>query len=183
MKNIVVYESRYGSTEKYAKWIGEELRCEVCKIGEVSTEELLNYDTIIFGGWLHAGKIKGFKKIYNDIEKLKNKNLIVFYVGLSIIENQIYEEIKKNNFKDADNIKQFYLRGAFNYSNLTTTDKLMMNMFKRILKKKKEEEMDENTRGMLDAYINPVDFTDKNNIKPIIEMVNFISSRKDDLPF
>lgn len=175
MKSIVVYESRYGSTEKYAKWIGEELKCEVCEIDEVNTEDLLNYDTIIFGGWLHAGKIKGFKKIYNNIEKLKNKNLIVFYVGLSIMENSIYEEINKNNFKDADNIKQFYLRGAFNYNNLTITDKLMMNMFKIILKSKKEEEIDENTKGMLDAYINPIDFTDKNNIKPIIDMVNLIN--------
>ena len=34
---------------------------------------------------------------------------------------------------------------------------------------------------MLDAYINPVDFTDKNNIKPIIETVNLISAQKDEL--
>lgn len=64
MKNIVVYESKYGSTEKYAKWIGEELNCKVSKISDVTTEELLNYDNIVFGGWLQAGKIKGFKGIY-----------------------------------------------------------------------------------------------------------------------
>lgn len=172
MKSIVVYESRYGSTEKYAKWIGEELKCRVSKIGDVNTEELLSYDNIIFGGWLHAGTIKGFKHIYKDIDKFRDKNLIVYYVGLSIMDDRVYEEVKKNNFKDDDDIKQFYLRGAFNYNKLTTTDKLMINMFKVILKRQKEEEMDENTRGMLDAYTNPIDFTDKDSIKPIIDEVN-----------
>lgn len=175
MKSIVVYESKYGSTEKYAKWIGEALNCKVLKIGNVNSDDLLNYNNIIFGGWLHAGSIKGFKQIYKDIDKLKNKNIIVFSVGLSIMDDKVFEEVNKNNFKDMENIKHFYLRGAFNYKNLTASDKLMMNMFKMMLKKQKEEEMDENTKGMLDAYTTPVDFTDKDSIKPIIEAVNVIN--------
>lgn len=175
MKSIVVYESKYGSTERYAKWIGEELSCKVSKISDVSVDELLNYDNIIFGGWLHAGNIIGLKNIYKDIEKFKHKNLIVFYVGLSIVDDKVYEEVNKNNFKDIDNIKTFYLRGAFNYKNLTAGDKVMMNMFKMILKKQKEEEIDENTRGMLDAFTNPVDFTQKENINPILDAVKTIN--------
>ena len=175
MKSIVVYESKYGSTEKYAKWIGEELNCRVSKISDVSTEDLLKYDNIIFGGWLHAGKIKGFKNIYNEREKLRNKNLVVFYVGLSVSDTKELEEVKKNNFKDMVDIKDFYLRGAFNYKKLTTTDKIMMNVFKMILKRQKEEEMDENTKGMLEAYNTPVDFTQKEAIKPIVESVKEIT--------
>lgn len=175
MKSIVVYESKYGSTEKYAKWIGEELNCKVSKIGDTNIEDLLNYDNIVFGGWLHAGSIKGLKQIYKDIDKLKNKNIIVFSVGLSIMDDKVFEEVNKNNFKDMENIKHFYLRGAFNYKNLTASDKLMMNMFKMMLKKQKEEEMDENTKGMLDAYTTPVDFTDKDSIKPIIEAINVMN--------
>ena len=175
MKSIVVYESKYGSTEKYAKWIGEELNCRVSKISDVSTEDLLKYDNIIFGGFLHAGNIKGFKNIYNNREKLRNKNLVVFYVGLSVDDTKEIEEVKKNNFKDMVDIKDFYLRGAFNYKKLTLNDKIMMNVFKIILKRQKEEEMDENTKGMLEAYNTPVDFTQKEAIKPIVESVKEIT--------
>lgn len=49
MKSIVVYESKYGSTEKYAKWIGEELNCKVSKIGDTNIDDLLNYDNIVLG--------------------------------------------------------------------------------------------------------------------------------------
>ena len=31
--------------------------------------------------------------------------------------------------------------------------------------------MDENTRGMIDAYTNPVDFTDRKNIREIVSLV------------
>ena len=137
MKSIVVYESRYGSTERYAKWIGEELNCKVSKIKDVSIDELLNYDNIVFGGWLEAGKIKGLKDISKNYQKLKNKNLIIYYVGLSIINDEMQREIRKNNFQDMDNIKDFYMRGAFNYENLNIIHKVMMSMFKFILKKQK----------------------------------------------
>lgn len=170
MKSIVVYESRYGSTERYAKWIGEELNCKVSKIKDVSIDELLNYDNIVFGGWLEEGKIKGLKDISKNYQKLKNKNLIIYYVGLSIINDEMQREIRKNNFQDMDNIKDFYMRGAFNYENLNIIHKVMMSMFKFILKKQKD--MDENTKGMLQAYEIPVDFTKKENIKPLIEAVN-----------
>lgn len=175
MKSIVVYESKYGSTERYAKWIGEELGCRVSNISEVSLEELLTYDNIVFGGWLHAGTIKGLKKISDNIEKFKNKNFTVFYVGLSMIDNidnREYKEVKEKNFKDMKDINTFYLRGAFNYQKLNFVDKIMMTIFKFILKKQKEEEMDDNTKGMLDAYDNPVDFVNKESIKPIIESLN-----------
>ena len=152
MKSIVVYESRYGSTERYAKWIGEELNCKVSKIKEVSIDELLNYDNIVFGGWLEAGKIKGLKDISKNYQKLKNKNLIIYYVGLSIINDEMQREIRKNNFENMDNIKDFYMRGAFNYENLNMIDKVMMSM--------------------LQAYEIPVDFTKKENIKPLIKAVN-----------
>ena len=78
MSNIVIYESKYGSTEKYAKWIAEELNCKISKLSEINIDELTNYDNIIYGGWIHAGKLEGFNKIQVNGDKLKNKNLLVF---------------------------------------------------------------------------------------------------------
>ena len=61
------------------------MNCKVSKISDVTTEELLNYDNIVFGGWLHAGKIKGFKDIYENIHKFKHKNLIFHTQGHFLI--------------------------------------------------------------------------------------------------
>ena len=152
MANIVLYESKLGSTERYAKWIGEELNCKVSRISNVNIEELANYDNIIFGGWIHCGKLEGFKKIQNNIDKFKSKNFLVFASGLSITEDKVYKNFKKKSFKDFNNLQDFYLNGAFNFNNLTFLDKVMMRIFKIILKMQKPEKRDEATIEMLNAY-------------------------------
>ena len=169
---VVVYESRYGSTKKYAQWIAQDLGCTLIETKDATVEKLQTFDTIIYGGWLHAGSIKGFKVISKDIDKLKDKNIVVFSVGCSTGKRE--EDIKgveKVNFKGLQDIKHFYLRGAFNYQNLNMIDKVMMNMLKIKLKKIKEEDRDEDTRGMLDAYINPMNFANKDNIKLLVSYV------------
>lgn len=63
----------------------------------------------------------------------------------------------------------FYLRGGFDFDKLTAKDKVLMKMLKVKLQKTKERTEDE--QGMLDAYDTPVDFSDKENIRPLIEFV------------
>ncbi|WP_304341177.1 flavodoxin domain-containing protein [Metaclostridioides mangenotii] len=171
-KIAVVYETRYGSTKKYAQWIAQDLGCTLIEKKDATVEKLKIFDTIIYGGWLHAGNIKGFKVISKDIDKLKDKNIVVFSVGCSTGErDEDIKTIEEMNFKDLQDIKHFYLRGAFNYKNLNMIDKVMMNILKIKLKGIKEGDRDEDIKGMLDAYINPMDFTNKDNVRSLVSYV------------
>ena len=172
MSNIVLYESKYGSTERYAKWIAQELNCKISKLSETNIDELTNYQNIIYGGWIHAGKLEGFNKIQENDDKLKNKNLIVFSVGLSKTEDSSYKKFKDKNFKDFKNLQHFYLRGAFNFNNFIFIDKIMMGIFKQIIKIKKA---DTENKDILAAYDKPVDYTNKENMKPIVKAVKNLS--------
>ncbi len=168
MSNIVVYESKYGSTERYAKWIAKELNCKISKLSETNIDELTNYQNIIYGGWIHAGKLEGFNKFQENAYKLKNKNLLVFSVGLAKTEDPSYKNFKDKNFKDFTNLQHFYLRGAFNFDKLNLIDKIMMRIFKLMIKIKKAET---ENKDILTAYDKPVDYTNKENIKPIVNAV------------
>ena len=171
MSNIVVYESKYGSTEKYAKWIAEELNCKVSKLSETNLDELNNYDNIIFGGWINAGKLEGFKIIKKHKEKLKDKNLLVYAVGLADGEDPQYQAFKEKNFKEFNNIQTFYLRGARNFNILTLKDKVMVSVFKMILKRQEQEKRDENIISMMNNNSKSVDFTNKEAIQPILQVI------------
>ena len=60
MKRIVViYQSAYGYTQTYAEWIGQELNCPCFSKKGFRSQDLSNYDVIIFGGGLYAGGING----------------------------------------------------------------------------------------------------------------------------
>ena len=48
MNNIaVVYQSHYGTTKKYAEWIGEELEARVLEVSQAAAPDLEKYNNII----------------------------------------------------------------------------------------------------------------------------------------
>lgn len=168
MKTIVVYKSETGFTKKYAEWIAKELGADIFNISKVNIDILKSYDTIIYGGYLHAIGIGGVKLITKNLDKLKDKKLIVFATGATPPRVDDINKVRNKNFniEQQKYVKFFYMRGGFNYEKLGFFDKLLMNMLRLMLKSKKELSPDE--RGMLLSYDKPIDFSDKRNIKDLI---------------
>lgn len=169
MKTIVAYRSKSGYTKKYAQWIAEELGCDIREDPELS--DIAGYDTIIYGGGMYAGGFNGVKLITRNPDKLSGKKIALFAVG-----SNPGREHEMKPFWDRiltaeqqKTIGHFYLRGGFDFDKLTASDKILMKMLKVRLLNKKERTEDE--QGMLDAYDTPVDFSNKENIRPLIEFV------------
>ena len=59
MKIIVVYKSKTGFSEQYAKWIQTALNCDIIPLNQLKTLE--GYDLVIYGAGLMAGKMNGLK--------------------------------------------------------------------------------------------------------------------------
>lgn len=172
MKIIIVYKSVSGFTKKYAGWITKELNADIKTQNKVNKNILEKYDLIIYGGCLHAVGVFGLKKIKKIISQLKNKKLIVFSVGASPYKKGILDEIKRNNFSKKENVKFFYLRGGFDFTKLNVINKIIMFLFIKKIKHKKEKTEDE--KGMLLAYEKPVDFTKKEKINELVKYVRKI---------
>jgi len=170
MKDIaVVYRSKSGFTKKYAEWIAEEANADLLLGKETKLDDLMPYKAIVYGGAFYAGGINGIKLITDNYEKLKDKKLIIFCLGATPVRPEIYEEIKNKhlNPEQQQNIELYMFRGGFDYDKLTFIDKILMNILKYQLKHKKDPTPDE--VGMLNSYSHPFDFTDKKQIKPIID--------------
>ncbi|MDR3596583.1 flavodoxin domain-containing protein [Clostridium sp.] len=174
MKTVVIYKSKTGFTRKYAEWIAEELSADIFEASKVKINTLNKYDTIIYGGSLYAVGIIGVRLIKKNINKLKDKKLVVFATGASPSRDNVISEVIDKNFTvdEQKDIKFFYLRGGFNYNKLNPFDKFLMKLLKWKIKNKKQEELSADEIGMLAIYDKPVDFTDKNNIYKIITYAN-----------
>lgn len=169
MKTIVAYKSKSGYTKTYAEWIAQELDCDIKENAEIS--DIIGYDTIIYGGGMYAGGFNGIKLITKNLDKLSGKKIALFAVGSNPGREHEMQPFwdKVLTAKQQKNIGHFYLRGGFDFSKLTSGDKILMKMLKVRLQKLKERTEDE--QRMLDAYDTPVDFRDKDNIKPLIDFV------------
>ncbi len=171
MKAIVIYKSKYGSTKSYAQWIAQELSCEAVDASKVKISDLSEYDTIIYGGGLYAEVIAGISLITKNIDKLKDKKIIVYTTGITPPECREYYDklVVEKNFKGGvlPNIKIFNYPGKMVISELSLVHKTAIKTLKKIMSDKKEPtEMEKLLINLCDL---DGDFSDKSLIKELIE--------------
>lgn len=97
--------------------------------------------------------------------------MIIFTVGLaSTDDKEIFKPILEKNFTEEmrEKMKFFHLRGGIDYKRLNFIHKSMMAMLKKMVAKKKPEELTEEDKMMLDTYGDKVDFTDIKTIEPLV---------------
>ena len=175
VKTLIVYFSKYGTTKEYAEWIAKELNGDIYSINKFNENILNNYDTIIIGSGLYAGKVKGVDLLVKNYETLKNKKLVIFTCGLadySKSENMdsIFGRLKTEfPEKIIEEIKIFYLRGGINYKKLNLKHKIMMSLLKRMVTKKGLHKINEEDKMLIETYGKTLNFTDKNSIIELLE--------------
>ncbi|MCI9099346.1 MAG: flavodoxin [Lachnospiraceae bacterium] len=169
MKTIVIYNSQTGFTKRYARWIAEAAGADCLELSAAKRRSLESYDAIVFGGWACAGSIKKLGWFKENIEKWADKKLIAFCVGASPIDNPEVEQSLKQNFKEPElkKVNIFYCPGGLNYEKMPASSRLMMKMFIKMLKAKKDKT--EAEREMIKMISASYDISDKRYIEPVLE--------------
>ena len=149
MSRAIIYKSKTGHTERYAKMLSKELNipCYSYKDAKVSEN-----DEVIFLSYIYASKIMGLSKI------LKKYNVkVVIAVGALA-----YSKDYLNALKDANNIKLpfFYLRGGIDYSKL--------NFFFRKLLPVIGKDIAKDDKELLNLFKNGGDFVTKDNLNEVL---------------
>ena len=171
MKTIVIYKTKYGSTKTYAEWIAEELGCDAVDVKSVKIDDLLCYDTIIYGGGLYAEVINGVSIITKNIEKLKDKKIIIYTTGITPADVTDYYngEVLERNFKNGvpENIKIFNFLGKMIIDELTPVHRAALVSLKKIMSAKKNPS--DMVKLLIDLCDADGDFSDRNSIAPLVE--------------
>mgnify|MGYP001063575345 CR=1 FL=1 len=169
MKTIVIYNSQTGFTKRYAEWIAEATGADCLELSAAKKKDLTTYEAIIFGGWACAGRINKISWFKGNIDKWTDKKLIAFCVGASPIDNPEIEVALRQNFNEPElkKVKTFYCPGGFNYEKMSAPSKLMMKMFLKTLKAKKEKTTEEQI--MIKMVSSAYEISDKKYIEPILQ--------------
>ena len=175
MNTVVVYTSKYGSTEKYAHWIAEALGCNAKKLSELSSEDLSNFDTVIYGGGLYAGGIAGFKKFLSKLRSTDDKTLALYMVRLTNPEmKDDYDQVADKNIPPEwkNKFKIFAFRGDQQFSRMSVLHKIMMRVPKSMAEKKPLEQRTEEDRLFIESFGKDVFFSNKDSILPLVDYIN-----------
>ncbi len=165
-KVAVIFKSKYGSTQKYAKWIADALKADL--IPHRHAERALkenDYDTFVYGGGLYAYSINGISLVKKHSDKMGKKKLVIFAVGAGGDDPKLSEAVKDKNLKALPNHDFYLFRGSFDYGRLSMPDKLIMQAFKQMSKSQDSQAVKE----IIDAFSTPQDWCRREYILPLVK--------------
>ena len=172
MNGIILYQSKYGATKRYADWLSEETGFKCIETRKADISEIITYDTIILGGGIYASGIAGLSFLKKNINKLTGKKILVFCCGASPYEENAFQQIREHNLKDnLSDIPLFYCRGAWDIDTMSFKDRTLCNLLRKAVAKKDPSDYEIWENALMAARDNKCDWTDKKYIEPIIECI------------
>ena len=170
MDGIILYQSKYGASEIYARWLSEQTGFTCIETKNARISAVLEYDIIILGGGIYASGISGLSFLKNNIDYLKEKKISVFCVGASPYEEEAYNEIVKHNMKDElSNIPCYYCRGIWDIKAMNLIDRSLCTMLKKMVAKKDPKDCKAWERALMQTNDDRSDWTDQKYLKPILD--------------
>lgn len=169
-KGIILYQSKYGATKKYAQWLQEETGFDCMETKAANLRRVCDCDIIILGGGVYASGIAGFSFLKKNIEHLAGKRILVFGVGASPYDEAAVAGIKKLHFKDElSGVPFVYCRGAWDEDAMTFKDRTLCRMLQKAVAKKTPDTYEPWERALMCAVGQKCDWTDRKYLEPILD--------------
>ena len=166
---VILFQSKYGATQKYAKWLAEELEFDCIETKHADVKTVEKYDTIILGGGIYASGIAGLSFLRKNYSAFQGNKVAVFCVGASPFEDSAFRQIVDHNFKGAiAGIPCFYCRGAWDEEKMTFGDRTLCKMLQKAVSKKDPADYEIWEKALMCAVNQKCDWTDKSFLEPII---------------
>lgn len=169
MKNgIIIYQSKYGATKKYANWLMEITGFDCIETPKARLEMVIQYESIVLCGGVYASSIAGLSFLKKYFRNLKGKKIAVFCVGASPYNEKALNDIKKLHLKDElSDIPLFYGRGAWNESRMSFKDRTLCNLLQKAIAKKNPNTYEPWMKALMSAVGKSCDWTDKKYLTSI----------------
>ncbi len=183
MKTAVIYSSQTGFTKRYANWIASAAHADCLDVSAASTEDLSQYDAIVFGSWISGGYLHDLHWLKDNLPTCPDQKRILYIVGASPSENEEVKRLRKKCLRafEEHNVKDiFYCPGGFNLEKLPASSKAMMKLFIRtfLAKKNKTEPQALMARLIVKTY----DVTNPKYILPILDALKKTRMLKKNKP-
>ena len=161
--NAIIYKSNTEHTKQYAELLGKKTELPVYSLEE-ATQRKVSDRSVIFLGWLMAGKVQGYKKA------AKRYNIAaVCGVGMGATGSQL-QDVQKANILPPS-MPVFTLQGGFDMKRLRGIYKLMMTIMSKtagkMLSEKKDRTPDED--DMLDLLLNGGNRVSEENLAAVLD--------------
>lgn len=166
MTNSVIYATKKGSAEVYAKAFAQKKNYPIYENKQVSSEDLIDAEKIYYFASVYAGSLLGIEELKKKVPE--NSQLTILPVGLSSVnDHEKLAEIREGIVKVFPQAKIIHLRGRLNKEQLKLPEKLIIKMISKSSRKKDEQE-----KLDIEKAIEQVDTSGSVDYLDLAELVN-----------
>lgn len=177
-KTLIIYSSKRGSTEQYAKWLFESLSeftdCTLSTYAESKQYDLYDYDLIVYGGWIRGSGIVDFDNLRKKLDGELLDKMIVFGVGIANQSAENYAQVWSINIGKIDPKNEhktllYILDGRYDPENLDGLDGFLMKIMKKVLKSGSTKSASKEADMMENRLVNGCDLVKRENLDSLIK--------------
>lgn len=167
---LVAYTSKHGGTTSYIDLLAQELAFDVTRLENLTRNMKLDYRVILLASGVYAGKVAAAEWLLRHGSLLDGKRVLILAVGASERSDELEEQLAASNLGDDPHCEHlFYARGAFDERRLSLPEKLLCRALRASIKGKDPEKLDPSMRALAQIGTQPMDWTDRRYIEPLIE--------------
>ncbi|MFW0155997.1 flavodoxin domain-containing protein [Rothia sp. P6271] len=180
---VILFGSNYGFTERYCRWIAEELQTldqspniSLSPIAEATDELIESADVLIVGASYLGGFLTGAPTLRKRREAmLKVPHRVFFTVcfnGLAVYPREYLDKRVMKSYKEdvAGNCPTYHFRGGLDLSQMTKTHKTVLAGVRTAYRLKPHA--NEYDKQMIESFDNGGgDYTNREDIFPLVETV------------
>lgn len=170
-KTLVVYQSKTGFTERYARWIADAVDADVLPVADVDLANLADYGIVVFGGPLFASRVSGLGKVQGWMEKLPKKTWVVFATGATPSDPAFVQSIEKVNFpaETPKPARFYYFLGGMDFEKMGWFNRFLIRLFGRMSQKKRQSE--QGAANTPPSKFKSFDLSNRSYIEPLVKYV------------
>ncbi len=172
-KGIVLYKSKYGASKWYADKIASNCGFESKDIKQTKISDIKDYDVIVFCGSVYASGISYRKFLNKNYDKIKDKTIILFFIGASPYDEKTFQKVIHDNFRsEILSLPIFYGRGKWDLDKMSFIHRTLCKMLMKMVAKKDSDTIEPWEQALMETQGKSCDWTDEKYIQPIIEYVS-----------
>ena len=160
----IVYSSAAGHTARYAQMLSEMTGLPAIPVNRIG-RKLSRGDEIVFLGWVMAGVIDNYMRMYNTYEIR-----VLCPVGLLPDSDFVQENLRDHNILP-DEIATFYLRGGFDMKRVRGFRKLMAKSFRISMEMDFEDNETKESGELFELMQGMEDFVSREALEPVAKKI------------
>lgn len=174
MKTLVIYESKYGSTEKYASEIARRVGADIFPFKKFKWKNIDQYEIVVFGSYIRGGNINKVNDFLYHWNELEGKAVLIFANGMGQPTKESRENLIEQNVLGDYHLRFYQFRGSFDFSKLKFPDNIMFNQSIKMMQS--HPELGGNATDLAWLKDNPIEVYDSEKIERVVEVIEKIKT-------